>query len=71
MTDIKTEPRLQHLVVGSDEARREIAMLIRPASGPAAGPALMWLGGYRSDMSGTKAEELDCLAPGACRKAVE
>ncbi|MFC3163352.1 alpha/beta hydrolase [Ciceribacter thiooxidans] len=70
MTDIKTEPRLQHLVVGSDEARREIAMLIRPTSDPAAGPALMWLGGYRSDMSGTKAEELDGLAARTARQAI-
>lgn len=70
MTDIKTEPRLQHLVVGSGEARREIAMLVRPTSDRAAGPALMWLGGYRSDMSGTKAEELDRLAARTGRQAI-
>lgn len=70
MTDIKTELQLQHLVVGSGEASREIAMLIRPASDRTADPALMWLGGYRSDMSGTKAEELDRLAARTGRQAI-
>ena len=37
-------------------------MLVRPAQAGNGAPALVWLSGYRSDMSGTKAVELDGLA---------
>lgn len=50
-----------HLDVGTGANARQIAMQLRPAAG-GTGPALMWLGGYRSDMSGTKAVEMDRLA---------
>ncbi|UIJ71556.1 carboxylesterase [Aurantimonas sp. HBX-1] len=46
------------LVVGSGEAARRIAYESRDGEGP----ALVWLGGYRSDMRGTKAEHLCRLA---------
>ncbi|MBP2442794.1 alpha/beta hydrolase [Rhizobium leguminosarum] len=52
----------QFLTVGEGEAAREIAMLVRPAQAGNGAPALVWLSGYRSDMSGTKAVELDGLA---------
>lgn len=52
----------QFLTVGEGEAAREIAMLVRPAQAGNSAPALVWLSGYRSDMSGTKAVELDGLA---------
>lgn len=54
------QPKQSRLTVGSGEATREIAMLHR-ASGP---PGLFWLGGYRSDMRGTKAEFLDRFGAG-------
>jgi pimeloyl-ACP methyl ester carboxylesterase len=43
------------ITVGEGTAAREIA--VRARSGSA--PGLVWLGGYRSDMLGTKAERLD------------
>ena len=48
------------ITVGQGADAREIAYLHR--SGKKAAPALVWLGGYRSDMSGTKAVELAALA---------
>lgn len=55
---------LSHKVtVGSGEGKREIAVERRLAAADNAdGPALVWLGGYRSDMSGTKAIALEALA---------
>ncbi|PWW00210.1 pimeloyl-ACP methyl ester carboxylesterase [Hoeflea marina] len=51
--------------VGTGADTREIAVLLRGAGGGgAARPGVVWLGGYRSDMSGTKAVEL-------CRHAGE
>jgi len=56
----------KRIVVGDGPAAREIAILHRAAAkkakGKTGGPAFVWLGGYRSDMSGTKAVELDALA---------
>lgn len=46
--------------VGADAGRRAIAVRHRPASRK--GPGLVWLGGYRSDMGGAKAVELDHFA---------
>ncbi|MDQ1195231.1 alpha/beta hydrolase [Agrobacterium sp. SORGH_AS 787] len=53
---------LEYIVVGSGEAAREIAILSRAAQNLDHRPALVWLGGYRSDMTGTKAVELDRFA---------
>jgi pimeloyl-ACP methyl ester carboxylesterase len=55
--------RLKHLVVGEGEAARRIAVARR--AGKTAG--LFWLGGYRSNMAGTKAEALDAWAAGRKR----
>ncbi len=49
---------LKHLKVGAGETAREIAILARKGKAP----GLFWLGGYRSDMEGTKAEALDLWA---------
>lgn len=49
------------LVVGTGSAQREIAHLNRPASASEPGPGLVWLGGFRSDMGGSKALALDAL----------
>ncbi|KPF47508.1 carboxylesterase [Rhizobium sp. AAP43] len=48
------------ITVGAAEEARDIATITR--IGNADKPALVWLGGYRSDMSGTKAIEMDALA---------
>ncbi|MBP1857697.1 alpha/beta hydrolase [Rhizobium herbae] len=47
------------LDVGSGSESRRIAMRILPAASGNNLPALVWLGGYRSDMAGTKAVELE------------
>ncbi|MGO6844482.1 alpha/beta hydrolase [Rhizobium ruizarguesonis] len=62
MSDQLSNAQPQFLTVGEGEAAREIAMLVRPAQVGNGAPALVWLSGYRSDMSGTKAMELDGLA---------
>src|SRR5215203_920903 len=49
---------LQFLNVGTKEAARRIAVLVRPGTGP----TVFWLGGFRSDMRATKAEALDAWA---------
>lgn len=46
---------LRRIEVGEGAARREIAVLTRQGGEP----GLFWLGGYRSDMVGTKAAALD------------
>ena len=48
------------LSVGEGVARREIATLRRDGSAP----GLFWLGGFKSDMTGTKALALDAHAAG-------
>lgn len=50
--------QLTHIDVGEGEDSREIAVRLREGGNP----GLVWLGGYRSDMAGTKAEALDHLA---------
>ncbi|NKL33989.1 alpha/beta fold hydrolase [Rhizobium leguminosarum bv. viciae] len=62
MPDQLSNAQPQFLTVGEGEAAREVAMLVRPAQAGNGAPALVWLSGYRSDMSGTKAVELDGLA---------
>lgn len=64
MSSILPAPHAATITVGSGDAERVIATLVRPAAEatPADAPALVWLGGYRSDMTGTKAVEMDALA---------
>ena len=47
------------LEVGTGSESRQIAMRILPAGSGNTLPTLIWLGGYRSDMTGTKAVELE------------
>ncbi|EKF60470.1 hypothetical protein QWE_05373 [Agrobacterium albertimagni AOL15] len=61
MTDTANILRQTALTVGSGDAARDIAVITRMGTGPDR-PALVWLGGYRSDMAGTKAIEMDALA---------
>jgi pimeloyl-ACP methyl ester carboxylesterase len=49
---------LAHIEVGSDAAARSIAVRARAGSAP----GLLWLGGFNSDMKGTKAIALDAWA---------
>lgn len=49
------------IAVGEGEQFREIALVHR-AGRATDSPMLVWLGGYRSDMSGTKALEMERLA---------
>lgn len=57
-----TEQPIEYITVGASGDTREIAILSRPAATQDDAPALVWLGGYRSDMTGTKAVELDRFA---------
>jgi pimeloyl-ACP methyl ester carboxylesterase len=50
-----TDPESHRLGVGNGPAAREIAILQRPGGSP----GLFWLGGFRSDMLGSKATALD------------
>lgn len=61
MTDTANILRETTLTVGSGDAARDIAVITRMGTGTDR-PALVWLGGYRSDMAGTKAIEMDALA---------
>ncbi len=56
-----TEDGMRRLAVGMGKDAREIAYSYRPGEHSDA-PILVWLGGYRSDMSGTKAIEMETVA---------
>ncbi|WP_099865808.1 alpha/beta hydrolase [Pararhizobium haloflavum] len=59
------------LTVGEGATKRTIALVRRAPRDAVGRPGLVWLGGYRSDMDGTKAVELDryCGAEGlACTR---
>lgn len=59
-------PQPQFLSVGEGARRRKIAVLDEPGSGP----AVVWLGGFRSDMRATKAEALAAWARARGRRFV-
>ncbi|AOF90329.1 alpha/beta hydrolase [Sinorhizobium sp. RAC02] len=50
------------LTVGKGDDARQIAIALQPAAAGNALAHVVWLGGYRSDMTGTKAIELAALA---------
>jgi pimeloyl-ACP methyl ester carboxylesterase len=52
----------EFITVGIGEAARRIAIALQPAAAGNGLAHFVWLGGYRSDMSGTKAVELAGLA---------
>jgi len=54
-----SEARLTSLTIESPLPGRAIAVRAREGKSPASGPGLFWLGGFKSDMKGTKAEALD------------
>ena len=49
--------KTERIGVGETGAARDIAILRRPGKSP----GLFWLGGFKSEMTGTKAEALDAL----------
>ncbi len=53
-----SEASLENLTVGVGDGARQIAIMARPGGQP----GLFWLGGFASDMAGTKAEALDTFA---------
>ncbi|OLP52675.1 2-hydroxymuconic semialdehyde hydrolase [Rhizobium rhizosphaerae] len=59
-------PPVSRVLVGEGAESREIAYRFLPATEaanpPPEKPAIVWLGGYRSDMEGTKALELEGFA---------
>jgi pimeloyl-ACP methyl ester carboxylesterase len=60
------DPEPAFIDVGKDRDRRQIAVRARPGSGP----GLFWLGGFNSDMKGTKALALDAWAAEQGRASV-
>src|SRR6185437_3998498 len=65
-----SESRLISLRIESPPPARTIAVRAREGKSPASGPGLFWLGGFKSDMKGTKAEALDRWAEEARRACV-
>ncbi len=65
-----SEARLTSLRVESPLPARTIAVRARQGKSPASGPGLFWLGGFKSDMKGTKAEALDRWAEETGRACV-
>ena len=70
-SQVKDSQANEQIAIGKDDSLRTLAVCHRPAkaaASPAAAnpasvrPGLVWLGGYRSDMMGTKAVELDRFA---------
>ncbi|MCA1370655.1 alpha/beta hydrolase [Bradyrhizobium sp. BRP14] len=59
MSATPAETDITRIEVGTGELRRSIAMRIFRAEPASSQPALVWLGGYRSDMTGTKAIEVE------------
>lgn len=59
MSATPTETEITRIEVGKDASARAIAMRIYRAEPATKRPALVWLGGYRSDMTGTKAIEVE------------
>ncbi|MFD1744640.1 alpha/beta hydrolase [Rhizobium helianthi] len=60
MENAAAQGTIRHLTVGQGLDAREIALIYRPGTS-ADKPLLVWLGGYRSDMEGTKALEMEKL----------
>ena len=56
------EARLTSLTIESPPPPRTIAVRAREGKSPTPGPGLFWLGGFKSDMKGTKAAALDAWA---------
>lgn len=65
------EVHLTSIMVESPPPKRAIAVRARESKTPGSGePGLFWLGGFKSDMRGTKAEALDAWAASQGRTCV-
>ena len=62
MSETSIAPQPKFITAGEGDDARQIAFILRQANAGPDAPVLLWLSGYRSDMSGTKAVELDRLA---------
>lgn len=62
MQDTPAETEISFIEVGEDAAKRAIATRVYRPEKPSGHPTLVWLGGYRSDMTGTKAVEVERYA---------
>ncbi|MGO4351640.1 alpha/beta hydrolase [Rhizobium sp. RAF36] len=62
MSETSIAPQPKFITAGEGNDARQIAFILRQANAGPDAPVLLWLSGYRSDMSGTKAVELDRLA---------
>ena len=63
---LMSDARLTSLMIGSSPPSRTIAVRWREGKSP----GILWLGGFKSDMKGTKAEALDRWAENAGRACV-
>jgi pimeloyl-ACP methyl ester carboxylesterase len=61
-----TDAAPEFLTVGTGEAARRIAVRVREGGGP----PVVWLGGFRSDMTATKASALDAWAAQTGRRLI-
>jgi pimeloyl-ACP methyl ester carboxylesterase len=57
-----TDAKLQFFALGEGAAARRLAVLVQEGQGDKRAPAIVWLGGFRSDMRATKAEALAAWA---------
>jgi pimeloyl-ACP methyl ester carboxylesterase len=64
----KSDPAL--LTIESPPPKRTIAVRLREGKSSSGGPGLFWLGGFKSDMKGTKAEALDNWAKSQGRACI-
>src|SRR5690349_25086562 len=59
VADSSNDICLKSLTIGIGQDARTIAVRHREGGKQGSGPGLFWLGGFKSDMKGTKAEALD------------
>jgi pimeloyl-ACP methyl ester carboxylesterase len=59
---LMSEAHLTSLTIELPPPKRTIAVRVRESKGDNKSPGLFWLGGFKSDMKGTKAEALDAWA---------
>ena len=62
MAETADKDKPEFITVGAGDAARQIAILSHKASRSGSRTTLFWLSGYRSDMGGSKAVEVDALA---------
>jgi pimeloyl-ACP methyl ester carboxylesterase len=61
-----SDAQLSSMIIGSSASKRTVAVRMRAGKSP----GIFWLGGFKSDMKGTKAQALDRWAEGEGRGCV-